>query len=147
MKTSLILILLVAVSSPASAQCVTGAGGRTVCRGPAGNIVASPPAPAAPAVVAAPQAVVVAPGAAVVPGAVVGRTYSSGVSTVQNGYGGKAAYNPHTGNAAVSQRNANGVTTTHTSRGGEAKTKNGMGVVQGAGGTTCARGRNQTRCN
>ena len=146
MKTSLILILLLAVSSPAAAaNCVTGVGGRTVCRGPAGNVVASPPA--APVVVATPRAVVVAPAAAVAPNAVVGRSYSNGVTTVQNGVGGKAAYNPNTGNAAVSQRNANGVATTHTSRGGEAKTKNGMGVVQGAGGTTCAKGRNQTRCN
>ena len=69
------------------------------------------------------------------------------VTTVQNGVGGKAAYNPHTGNAAVSQKNANGVTTTQTLRGGEAKTKNGMGVVQGPGGKTCARGRGEAKCN
>jgi len=38
------------------------------------------------------------------------------------------------------------VTTTQTSRGGVAKTKNGMGVVQGPNGTTCARGANTQGC-
>jgi hypothetical protein len=49
-----------------------------------------------------------------------------------------AAVNPNTGNAAVAHKNPNGVTTTQTSNGGKAKTKNGSGVAQGANGTTAA---------
>ena len=93
-------------------------------------------------VAAAPATVIVAPHAVH-----VGETYSNGVTTVQGGVGGKAVYNPHTGNAAVSTRNANGVATTKTLRGGEAKTKNGMGVVQGAGGKTCVKGHGAAKCN
>ncbi|HEY6304521.1 MAG TPA: hypothetical protein VIX14_15800 [Terriglobales bacterium] len=37
-----------------------------------------------------------------------------------------AAVNPNTGTAPVAQKNSNGVTTTQTSNGGEAKTKSGM---------------------
>jgi hypothetical protein len=48
------------------------------------------------------------------------------------------AVNPNTGNAAVAHKNQNGVTTTQTSNGGEAKTKNGVGVAQGPNGTTTA---------
>lgn len=57
-----------------------------------------------------------------------------------------AAVNPNTGKAAVAQKNQNGVTTTHTSSGGEAKTKNGKGVAQGPGGTTCAKGKYNSGC-
>jgi hypothetical protein len=57
-----------------------------------------------------------------------------------------AAVNPNTGNAAVAHRNSNGVTTTQTSNGGEAKTKNGMGVAPGPGDTTCAKGKNHEGC-
>lgn len=49
-----------------------------------------------------------------------------------------AAVNPNTGNAAVAHKNPNGVTTTQTSNGGNAKTKNGSGVAQGPNGTTAA---------
>jgi len=49
-----------------------------------------------------------------------------------------AAVNPNTGNAAVAHKNQNGVTTTQTSYGGEAKSKNGVGVAQGANGTKAA---------
>jgi hypothetical protein len=49
-----------------------------------------------------------------------------------------AAVNPNTGKAAVAHKNPNGVTTTQTSNGGTAKTKNGSGVAQGANGTTAA---------
>jgi hypothetical protein len=56
------------------------------------------------------------------------------------------AVNPNTGNAAVSQKNQNGVTTTQSTKGGEAKTKNGKGVVQGPNGTTCAKGSTQEGC-
>lgn len=85
-------------------------------------------------------------GAAVAPHTVGYPAYSHGVATV-HGTGGNAAYNPHTGNAAVSHTNTNGVRTTETSRGGEAKTKNGMGVAHGAGGKTCAKGRGEAKCN
>jgi hypothetical protein len=57
-----------------------------------------------------------------------------------------AAVNPHTGNAAVAQKNQNGVTTTQTTKGGEAKTKNGKGVAQGPNGTTCAKGKYNQGC-
>lgn len=57
-------------------------------------------------------------------------------------------YNPNTGNAFKSQTNENtGVTTTQTSRGGTAKTKNGKGVVTTPGGKTCAKGPNNQGCN
>ena len=53
---------------------------------------------------------------------------------------------PRTGNAAGAQTNQNGVTSTKTARGGEAKTKNGMGVVEGPNGTVCAKGKNSQGC-
>jgi len=39
-----------------------------------------------------------------------------------------------------------GVTTTQTTNGGRAKTKNGMGVAQGPGGTTCVKGKYEHGC-
>jgi hypothetical protein len=57
-----------------------------------------------------------------------------------------AAVNPNTGKAAVAQKNQNGVTTTQTNTGGKAKTKNGMGVATGPGGTTCVKGKNNQGC-
>ena len=57
-----------------------------------------------------------------------------------------AATNSRTGNTAVAQKNSNGVTTTKTSNGGEAKTKNGKGVAQGPGGTTCVKTANNQGC-
>ena len=57
-----------------------------------------------------------------------------------------SAVNPNTGKAAVAQKNQNGVTTTQTSTGGTAKTKNGSGVAQGPGGTTCAKTKNNAAC-
>lgn len=57
-----------------------------------------------------------------------------------------AAVNPKTGNAAVAQKNQNGVTTGQTSKGGKSKTKNGMGVAQGPGGEDCAKGKNHEGC-
>jgi hypothetical protein len=68
-----------------------------------------------------------------------------GETICKNGQTAVAA-NPHTGNVAVAQKNSNGVTTTQTSKGGEAKTKNGMGVAQGAGGETCAKGKYHEGC-
>ncbi len=160
MKAFLLIGLCVMTASSAAAECITTARGRTVCRDAAGAIVASAPgatAPGAvvvaPSVVAVPGAVVAprvaaAPAAVVAPHAVVAaQPYARGVGAVHSGYGGAAAYNSRTGNAAVSHTNANGVTTTQTLRGGEAKTKNGMGVAQGPGGKTCAKGRGQAKCN
>ena len=107
-----------------AADCVTNVRGKTLC----GN---------------GSKAVAVNPNTGTVTTA---QKNPNGVSTVQNSNGGKAAYNPNTGNAAVAQKNQNGVTTTQTSRGGTAKTKNGMGVVQGPNGTTCAKGKNTQGC-
>jgi hypothetical protein len=45
------------------------------------------------------------------------------------------------------QKNANGVTTTQSSKGGQAKTKNGKGVYQAPNGTTCAKTANNQGCN
>ena len=56
-------------------------------------------------------------------------------------------YNPNTGNAWKAETNSRGVTTTETSRGGEAKTKNGVGVAQTPGGKTCVKTRNNKGCN
>src|ERR1700761_5053614 len=56
-------------------------------------------------------------------------------------------YNRNTGNAWKSQKNQAGVTTTQTSRGGEAKTKNGNGVYKSPSGQTCYRTANSRGCN
>ena len=56
--------------------------------------------------------------------------------------GAKAAYNPRTGNAATQRTNQNGVKDTQTTAGGQAKTKNGMGVAEAPNGTKCAKGAN-----
>ena len=78
----------------------------------------------------------------------------AGCATMPNGKvvcgNGQTAgsYNPNTGVAARAQTNPNtGVTHTQTSRGGEAYTKNGRGVVQSPGGKTCVRTRNNQGCN
>jgi hypothetical protein len=44
------------------------------------------------------------------------------------------AVNPNTGNAAVAQKNSNGVTTTQTSNGATVKSTNGVAVAQGQNG-------------
>ncbi|MGZ8226813.1 MAG: hypothetical protein ACXWT3_09260 [Methylococcaceae bacterium] len=56
-------------------------------------------------------------------------------------------YNPNTGNAWKAQTNQNGVTTTETAKGGQAKTRNGMGVAQTPGGKTCVKTRYNQGCN
>ena len=58
-----------------------------------------------------------------------------------------AGYNPHTGTAWTSQRNQYGVATTQTSRGGEAKTKNGKGVYTSPNGTNCYKTAHSHGCN
>jgi hypothetical protein len=73
----------------------------------------------------------------------------------QNSYGrtecnnGEQAggYNSNTGNAWKSEKNENGVATTHTSRGGKAKTKNGKGVYQSPNGKNCYKTANSHGCN
>jgi len=57
-----------------------------------------------------------------------------------------AAVNPNTGKAATAQKNQNGVTTTHGSAGGQAKTKNGKGVAEGPNGKKCAKGSRHQGC-
>jgi hypothetical protein len=54
--------------------------------------------------------------------------------------------NPNTGTAATAQKNANGVTTTNSSKGGTAKTKNGKGVYQSPSGTKCVKTAHQQGC-
>jgi hypothetical protein len=73
------------------------------------------------------------------------RIAPSGRKVCSNGQAA-AAYNPRTGNAATAAKNQNGVTTTQSSRGGEAKTKNGMGVYKAPNGTTCVKGKNGQGC-
>jgi hypothetical protein len=54
--------------------------------------------------------------------------------------------NPNTGTVATGQKNANGVTTTNSSRGGTAKTKNGKGAYESPNGTKCVKTANQQGC-
>jgi hypothetical protein len=56
-------------------------------------------------------------------------------------------YNAKTGNAWKSEKNQAGVTTTQTSAGGEAKTKNGKGVYKSPSGKTCVKTANNQGCN
>jgi len=56
-------------------------------------------------------------------------------------------YNARTGNAWKSEKNDAGVTTTTTSAGGEAKTKNGKGVYKSPSGKTCVKTANNQGCN
>jgi hypothetical protein len=73
-------------------------------------------------------------------------TNARGMTECNNGQAA-GGYNPNTGNAWKSQRNANGVATTTTSKGGEAKTKNGKGVYKSPSGKTCYRTANSQGCN
>jgi len=124
MKIVLMMFLMVLASVASAAECVTNARGKTVCTN-------------------GEKAVAVNPNTGTVTTA---QRNPGGVTTVHSNTGTKAAVNPRTGNAAVAQTNQNGVTTTKTARGGEAKTKNGMGVVEGPNGTVCAKGKNSQSC-
>jgi acyl-CoA thioesterase FadM len=126
MDARLLVLLgsLVAATAGFAAECVTDARGRTVC----GNRQ---------------ETVAVNPNTGKVTSA---QRRPGGVTTTQSDTGTKTAVNTRTGNAAVAQTNANGVTTTETRRGGQAKTKNGVGVAQGPDGTVCAKGRNTQGC-
>ena len=71
-------------------------------------------------------------------------TSARGRTVCSNGEDAAGGVNTRTGNAWKSEKNEAGVTTTETSRGGEAKTKNGKGVYKSSSGTTCVRtARNQ----
>src|ERR1700709_2110251 len=63
-------------------------------------------------------------------------TNARGTTECSNGQTA-GGYNPNTGNAWKAQKNQNGVTTTNTSKGGEAMTKNGKGVYKSPSGKTC----------
>jgi hypothetical protein len=56
------------------------------------------------------------------------------------------SYNPNTGTARKVEQGEAGVTTVEGSRGGKSMTKNGKGVVQGPGDTTCVKTANGTNC-
>jgi hypothetical protein len=57
-----------------------------------------------------------------------------------------AGYNANTGTAWKSERNQYGVATTTTSRGGEAKTRNGKGVYKSPSGKKCYKSANSHGC-
>jgi hypothetical protein len=67
--------------------------------------------------------------------------------TVCNNGEAAGGYNRNTGNAWTAEKNQNGVTTTQTSKGSEAKTKNGKGVYKSPSGKTCARTAENQGCN
>jgi hypothetical protein len=73
-------------------------------------------------------------------------TNARGESVCGNGQTA-GGYNQNTGKAWSSQKNQNGVRTTQTNRGGEAKTMNGKGVASGPGGTKCYQTANSRGCN
>ena len=123
MKTQLLIALMSFASLASAADCVTDARGRKVCSN--GD-----------------KAVAVNPNT----GKVTTAERNGGSRTVQSNSNTQAAVNSRTGNAAVAQTNQNGVTTTKTARGGEAKTRNGVGVVEGPDGTVCAKGKNNQGC-
>ncbi|CAE6869131.1 hypothetical protein R75461_08471 [Paraburkholderia nemoris] len=72
-------------------------------------------------------------------------TNARGVTTCNNGQTA-GGYNPNTGNAVKAQTNQAGVTTTQTSKGGEAKTVNGKGVYKAPNGTICYKGVKNQGC-
>jgi len=125
MKVVLMMAWVWFASSALAADCVTNSNGKTACSN--GD-----------------KAVVVNKNTGTVKSAE--RNSSGTATTAQGRNGAKAAYNPNTGNAAVSQTDRNGVTTTKTAGGGEVKSKNGVGVAKTADGTTCVKGRNNQGC-
>jgi hypothetical protein len=73
------------------------------------------------------------------------RTTLGGRTVCDNGENA-ATYNRGTGTAVTSHKNQNGVTTTQSSKGGQAKTKNGKGAYQAPNGTTCAKTAKNQGC-
>jgi hypothetical protein len=67
--------------------------------------------------------------------------------TVCNDGQAAGGYNRNTGTAWKSQKNQAGVTTTQTSKGGEAKTINGKGVYKGPNGQKCYKTATSHGCN
>lgn len=74
-------------------------------------------------------------------------TNERGRVVCSNGSDAAGGYNSKTGTAWKSTRNENGVATTQTSRGGEAKTKNGKGVYQSPSGKDCYKTASNHGCN
>jgi hypothetical protein len=74
-------------------------------------------------------------------------TNARGRLVCSNGEDAAGGVNTRTGNAWKSEKNEAGVTTTETSRGGEAKTKNGKGVYQSPSGKNCVKTANNQGCN
>ena len=124
MKTLLVTVCVLFAPGAFAADCVTNSQGKAVCSN-------------------GEKAVVVNKNTGTVRSA---ERNSGAATTVQGRNGTQAAYNPKTGNAAVSQTNQNGVTTTKTAAGGEAKSRNGVGVAKTPDGTTCVKGRNNQGC-
>ncbi|SAL65057.1 hypothetical protein AWB67_03488 [Caballeronia terrestris] len=73
-------------------------------------------------------------------------TNARGVSRCNNGEAA-GGYNANRGTAWKSEKNQAGVATTQTSKGGEAKTKNGKGVYKSPSGKTCVKTANNQGCN
>jgi hypothetical protein len=74
--------------------------------------------------------------------------YTNAYGRVECNNGEQAGgYNPNTGNAWHSQKGQYGVNTTHTSAGGQAKTKNGKGVYKSPNGTNCYKTAYRHGCN
>jgi len=74
-------------------------------------------------------------------------TNARGRTVCSNGEDAAGGVNTRTGTVWKSQQNQAGVTTTETSRGGEAKTRNGKGVYQSPSGKTCVKTANNHGCN
>ena len=74
--------------------------------------------------------------------------YTNALGHVVCGNGeSEGGYNRRTGTAWRSERNQYGVATTQTSRGGEAKTKNGKGVYKSPSGKDCYKTAHSHGCN
>jgi hypothetical protein len=67
--------------------------------------------------------------------------------TVCNNGNEAGGYNRNSGTAWKSEKDSAGVTTTQTSKGGEAKTKNGKSVYKSSSGKTCVKTANNQGCN
>ena len=74
-------------------------------------------------------------------------TNARGRTVCSNGEDAAGGVNTRTGTVWKSQQNQAGVTTTETSRGGEAKTRNGKGVYRSPSGKTCVKTANNQGCN
>lgn len=73
-------------------------------------------------------------------------TTATGRTVCNNGQEA-AGYNRNSGTAWKSEKNQSGVTTTQTSKGGEAKARNGKGVYKSPNGKTCFKTTTNQGCN